>query len=200
MDLVPMHAWHPLLVHLPLGFLVGGVIVDLVGWLGGRPSLRRAGFVLLVSGVLLAIPAIVTGFVAYGRVDHSDFGHTLMHDHRNLMLTAVGLFAGAVVWRWRAGQQVLTHRLQAVLHALVLVVAAATLVVGADRGAQLVFRHATGISSGRLEEIVGERAGFDVHDPAGALKEDGGDAGDGAADTAAGLDGAPRHNAVPHQY
>ena len=65
---------------------------------------------------------------------------------------------------------------------------------------QLVFRHATGISSGRLEEIVGERAGFDVHDPAGALKEDGADAGDGAADTAAGLDGAPRHNAVPHQY
>jgi uncharacterized membrane protein len=170
-DFIPMHAWHPLLVHLPLGFLVSGVVVDLVGWLGRRPSLRRAGSFLLAAGVLLAIPAIVTGFVAYGRVDHSDAGHAVMNLHRNLMLAAVALFAAAVVWRWRAGARLLSDPPRGALHASLLVLASATLVVGADRGAQLVFGHATGIPTARLEEILDDRVGDHGHGDGRVVRE-----------------------------
>jgi uncharacterized membrane protein len=190
-----MHAWHPLLVHLPLGFLVGGVVVDLAGWLGRRPSLRRAGFVLLASGVLLATPAVATGFVAYGRVDHSDAAHAMMRAHRNLMLAGVGLFAAAVVWRWRAGERLLADRLQAGLHGLVLVAAAATLVMGADRGAQLVFGHGTGISSERLERILRDRSGPAFRAPGNTDVREG-----AVTDSASTSDRARRHDTEPHEH
>jgi uncharacterized membrane protein len=158
-----MHAWHPLIVHFPLGLLLGGVVVEAVGWLKRRPTVRKAGLVLLTSGVLLALPAIATGLLAYNRVDHSEVAHALMTTHRNLMLAAVGLFAVAVTWRWRAGEGVTDRPLSAALYAVLLTGATAALVVGGERGADLVFGQAIGIPSERMEAILHERHGGHQH-------------------------------------
>jgi uncharacterized membrane protein len=175
-----MHAWHPLLVHFPLGLLLGGAAVEAAGWLTRRPSLRRAGLVLLTAGVLLALPAVATGLLAYNRVDHSDEAHALMELHRNLMLIAVGLFAFAVAWRWRAGERVTTTPSRALLYAFLLATASAVLVVGADRGADLVFGHATGLPSARLDEVLRERGVTHGHPAASP--------GEGAGETTSGRD------------
>jgi uncharacterized membrane protein len=163
MDFLPMHAWHPLMVHFPLGLLLGGTAAEAAGWLTGRAALRRTGFILLVSGVLLALPTIATGLLAYQRVEHSDAAHALMKLHRNLMLVAVGLFTIAVIWRWRRGERVLESVAGAFLYATLLSAASTLLVLGTDRGAALVYSHATGVSSRRLEEIVRDRNERHVH-------------------------------------
>jgi uncharacterized membrane protein len=140
-----------------------GAGVESVGWLTRHPALRKAGLALLTGGVLLALPAIATGLIAFNRVDHSDTSHALMQLHRNLMLASVGLFSVAVVWRWRAGARGLAGGGQAVAYATLLALASTLLVVGSDRGAALVYAHATGISSERLDEILHEREGNHGH-------------------------------------
>ncbi len=168
MDFLPMHAWHPMIVHFPLGLLLGGAVVEVAGWVARRPSLRRAGLVLLTTGVLFAIPAIATGLLAYNRVDHSDAGHVMMVLHRNLMLLAVGLFTLVVAWRWLAGERVSPTRLGATVYGSLLAAAALTLVVGADRGATMVYRHAMGLPSERLEAVLHERGRGRAHTHAAA--------------------------------
>jgi uncharacterized membrane protein len=163
-----MHAWHPLIVHFPLVLLLGGVVVEAMGWLKRRPTFRRAGLWLLTSGVLLALPAIATGLLAYNRVDHSEAAHALMTAHRNLMLAAVGLFAVAVTWRWRTGERVADGPWSAALYAALLTAATAALVGGGDRGADLVFDQAIGIPSKRMEAILQERHGDHHHGQANA--------------------------------
>ena len=196
-----MHAWHPMLVHLPLGFLLGGTVVDLVGWLGRRPSMRRAGSVLLAAGLILAVPAVATGFLAYSRVEHSDAGHTVMNLHRNLMLAGVGLFAAAAVWRRRAGERLLGASLHGVLYGLLLILAASTLVVGADRGAQLVFGHATGIPSERMEAILNDRLGRHGHGAGRVPQEDTNATASDSAHRSGVVSQEPElHEAAPHDH
>jgi uncharacterized membrane protein len=146
-----------LFVHFPLGLLLGGVVVEMVGWLKRIPSLRKAGLLLMTSGLVVAVPAVATGFLAYGRVDHGETAHALMTAHRNLMLAALALFAAAVAWRWRAGEAMARRPWSAALYAGLLAAATGTLVVGGTRGADLVFAHATGLPSSRLEEILDDR-------------------------------------------
>lgn len=216
MELFPMHAWHPMLVHFPVGFLVGGLAVELAGWLTRRSGLRRAGLVLLTAGVLLALPAIVTGLLAYDRVDHSDAAHALMRSHRNLMLVAIGLFSLGVIWRWRSGDRVAATRVRAGLYSTLLAVAAGVLVIGADRGAALVFGHAIGLGSERLEEVLHERESGHGHSPSTAVDDHGEPAARPPSDSSlapagesgasAPEDSAPREHrhddqgAVPHTH
>lgn len=169
MNLLPMHAWHPMFVHFPLSLLLAGVALELVGWVKGNLSLRKASLVLLTAGLLMALPAVATGLLAYGRVDHSEAAHAMMTTHRNLMLVAVGLFAAAVAWRWRADDR-LARRPWNVLYAGLLAAATAVLVVGSDRGADLVFGHAIGVPSSRLEAVLHERRAepADAQSPADA--------------------------------
>jgi uncharacterized membrane protein len=152
-----MHAWHPLLVHFPLGLLLSGVALEAVGWLSGRSGARQAALWLLTAGVLAALPAIATGLLAYGRVDHSDAAHALMTRHRNLALGTVALFVLAVIWRWSRRSVTGGRGSGGVLYGGLLAVATAGLVTVGDLGADLVFGHAVGVPSERLEDILRER-------------------------------------------
>jgi uncharacterized membrane protein len=156
-DLLPMHGWHPLVVHFPLGLLLGGAAVDAAGWLSGRPGLRRAGVVLLVAGLALAIPAVLSGLIAYDRVDHSDASHAVMTRHRDLMFVALCLFAALAVWRVALGERAARRLAAAAVYGVLLAASTATLIVGADRGAYLVYHHATGLATDRLRDVLDER-------------------------------------------
>jgi uncharacterized membrane protein len=198
-----MHAWHPLFVHFPLALLTGGVAVEVAGWLARRPSWRRVALGLLTAGVITAVPTVATGLLAYGRVDHSAAAHALMTTHRNLMLVAVGLFAVAVVWRWRLGDRPL-RRPWGGLYALLVAAATGVLLLGSERGADLVLDHATGIPSTRLETILHDRHAGHTHHPAASgddpverVAPSGGErtnAGSGGTDPAAGTDSSASHD------
>jgi uncharacterized membrane protein len=198
-----MHAWHPLFVHFPLALLLGGVAVEAAGWLARRPSWRRVALGLLSAGVISAVPAVGSGLLAYGRVDHSSAAHALMTTHRNLMLVAVGLFAAAVVWRWRLGERPL-RRPWGGLYALLVAAGTGVLILGGERGADLVLDHATGIPSSRLEAILHDRHAGHTHQPAASgnepverqdpSAEERKEAGSRGTDPAAGMDSSARHD------
>ena len=154
---IPMHAGHPFVVHLPLVAFFAAVGFDLVDAWSTMLRFRRAATVLWWAAVAGAAAAIGTGLWAYNHVEHSDAAHVVMTLHRNVALATIALLLGAGVWRWL--------RPRSRPAAIVALVGLAGLAWVGDLGADLVFRHALGLPSARLAEILDARRGEDMAEP-----------------------------------
>lgn len=100
----PVEPWefHPMLVHFPIAFLLGGVILDLYAWWRGSPGLVRIATGLLVAGVAAGVLTALAGWLAMETVPaHTEQAHGLMQWHMYLQLATLGMFAVAVYLRWR---------------------------------------------------------------------------------------------------
>lgn len=93
---------HPVLVHFPIAFLLGGVAILL--WARVRPndSTNRLAAGMLLAGVITGWVAAAAGGLAYYTVPaHTEFGHTLMFWHLGIAIGMLVLFSVLTVWRWR---------------------------------------------------------------------------------------------------
>lgn len=155
---------HAALNDLPAALLLASVLFDLLGAVNRRDSLRAAGFWCLVLGVLGGAAAVLTGRMAEGRVDHTDAAHAIMETHETLAYITLGLFGLLLAWRslskgvW--GEKATPVALTAG------VIGAALLIVTGRLGGKLVFDHALGIPTTRVESLVGERGGHVGPSPA----------------------------------
>ena len=133
---------HPMFVHFPIVLWLSALGFALAGAARGRDRLTDTARILLYLGTLSALFAATTGYLAAGRMGHDSLGHELVHLHRNYMYvaTALALVASifAFVRRGRSDGLTLWG-----LTALLLLVSTVT-VLGADRGAALVFRYGIG--------------------------------------------------------
>ncbi len=148
---LPMHSGHPLIVHFPLVALLLAVLLDTVAVARGSTGWRSAGTLLWGVGLAGAAAAIVTGLLAYSRVDHSDLAHESMTTHRNLALAAMAFLLGAAIWRWR---RPLSRGAVGVG-----IVGAVGLATAAYLGGELVYRHGLGIPTAVLRQVHSERTG-----------------------------------------
>ena len=151
--ILPMHSWHPFIVHLPLVALLLAVLFDVVAAWRAAPRWRDAGTILWWIGLAGTVAAVITGLLAYNRVDHSDRAHEVMTLHRNLAFAASTILLATAAWRWRKP----FSRAAAALG----VVGAVGLVGVGYLGGEMVYQHALGIPTETLEHVRGERAGFD---------------------------------------
>jgi uncharacterized membrane protein len=157
MTWLPMHSWHPVVVHLPLVGLLFAVLFDLVAVQRHSTRWHDAATALWWIGFLGAAAAITTGLFAYNRVEHSDLGHEEMVLHRNLALSAVAVLLITAIWRWRRPYS---------QGAAILGLVGALVLAGAGYlGGDLVYRHGIGIPTETLEQIAHERGGH-AHDEA----------------------------------
>jgi uncharacterized membrane protein len=150
---------HAALNDLPPALLPLSVIFDLLGiWLK-RESLKAAAFWTLVFGVLGSGAAIISGLVAEDAVQHSEQAHAIMETHETLAFIVLGIFGILAIWRilrrgvWREKEQPVALTAG--------VIGIAILVYTAVLGGKLVFDHALGIPSSRLEAIAAERQGHE---------------------------------------
>ena len=148
--MIPMHGWHPLIIHLPLIAFAVAILFDLVDAWGKTPRFRHAAHVLWGVAFIGAAFAIGSGLIAYGKVNHSEAAHDLMTLHRNVALATVLALLIAAIWRWRRP----VSKPATVYSAVAFV---GLLWVG-YLGGELVFHHGVGIPSARLDEIMRERA------------------------------------------
>jgi uncharacterized membrane protein len=149
----PMHSWHPFIVHLPLVALLLAVLFDVVGAWRSGPRWRDIATVLWWIGLVGTVAAMVTGLLAYSRVDHSDPAHETMTLHRNLAFVSSAVLLATAAWRWQRP----FSRAAAALG----VVGAAGLAGVGYLGGDLVYRHAVGIPTAVLRQVRDERVGFD---------------------------------------
>jgi uncharacterized membrane protein len=151
MDLLPQHSWHPMVIHFPLVALLLAVSLDAFEAWSGSSRWRGSATLLWWVGLLGAGAAVATGLIASNRVEHSELAHVQMTLHRNLALAVVGILLGAAVWRWR--------RPSSRGAALVGILGALGLLGVGYLGGSLVFRHAVGVPTEVIEQIMMERGG-----------------------------------------
>ena len=63
--LLEKHAQHPILVHLPIGLFVGGLLFDLLAFWKKKPALAVAGFYNTVMAAVTSVFTIITGLLAW---------------------------------------------------------------------------------------------------------------------------------------
>ena len=140
---------HPLFVHFPIALTLVALLFE--GWyrVQRKDHLRQTATSLIYLAALAAGVTALTGLLAADTLGHDSPGHELVHVHRDIMYWYTGIMAvlalvnvalargylPAVAAHWRKlGRPVL------------LLTAAIVLVVGADRGGELVFQYGTGVN------------------------------------------------------
>ena len=135
---------HPLFVHFPVALWPTAAAFYAFGVFKDHQGALDAGRWLAYVGLAGAAAALLTGFLAADRLGHASAGHEHVHVHRNWMIAAtVVVGAAAAVARWAATR--VSPRLQGVALALLLAGVGVTM-LGADRGARLVFEFGMGVS------------------------------------------------------
>jgi uncharacterized membrane protein len=146
----PARAFHPPFTDFPVAAYVFAAAFDLISAIAGprRPwalQLWHAGTFVLIGGLCLCLPAMLTGFADLLRFAGTRAGTTrTIVTHVVVMAGVFMIGSGDIAWRLSE------YHSQASTPAGILIVslAAATGVcIGAAHGGTLVFRHAVGVQA-----------------------------------------------------
>jgi len=145
--------FHPALVHFPIAFLIGGVLLDL--WAMRRPGSgwSRTATGLLITGLISGVVVGATGFLAFFTLpdSHTEGAHTAMYWHLGLQAASLLLFA-VVCWaRWRVEAPALGTRVVGWL-------ATVLLAVGAALGGWIVYHGGAGIEADLMRPHLHEHS------------------------------------------
>ncbi len=133
---------HPLFVHFPIAFWLAALAFYAVGVWRDLETARGTGRWLLYLGTGAAALAVGTGYLAANRMGHEAPAHDLVHVHRNFMLVATAIAVAA------SGAATLSEKRGAGVRLITLgslLILGAIAMLGADRGARLVFGYGMGV-------------------------------------------------------
>ncbi len=133
---------HPLVVHFPIAFLIGAAFFYLLAGVSRKEAFANTAFAMLLTGTLAAAAAVGTGLYAEpGVMVSHGVREQLLSFHKRLMIATLAL--SAVLALWAIAKRPLPQKGQAVFY-LLLIVLLATLSVGADYGARMVYDYNAG--------------------------------------------------------
>ena len=136
---------HPAIVHLPIAWLIGSALFEIVARLTDLDWWRRAATVLLVLGVLGGGLAVLSGKAAEEPAEERQgVPEQAIEAHETMAWVTVGLGVAALLVRGAARVMPMPGFLGALALLLQLATAAAVGITG-YRGGRLVFDHAAGV-------------------------------------------------------
>lgn len=148
--------WHPIWVHFAVALLTTSAGLFLIfGWQSSQASIRANALIVarwtLRLGVIAAIGALLTGYLASGSVTHNDVSHANMMVHRNWAFAATAIFTiVALVDYTRRNESRVS-----VLSILLLVTGSITLAVTGLEGAENVYQYGLGVQ--RLPDLSSQQ-------------------------------------------
>lgn len=149
MEIIPN--WHPLLVHFTIALLSISVVLYLAGYIFKKPHLLLVGRWNLWLGAVFTVGTILAGLDAYNSVSHDALSHAAMTDHKKWAIPTGGIFIALAVWAlWK-------HRGAKTVHpafVILMVLASLSLAITGYKGAEVVYRHGTGVM--RMPMIMGD--------------------------------------------
>ena len=147
---------HAALNDLPAALLFAAVLFDLAGWLFKRESLVWAGIWTLWAGVIGGWAAVIAGELAEDKIDHGEAIHEIMKHHKTYALIAMIIFTVVLAWKlWRRFQQ---SGLEDRVLKLISLLGLSILIRTAQLGGQMVFEHAAGVPTVKLQQEIQNRA------------------------------------------
>ena len=133
---------HPLVIHFPIAFLMGGALFYVAAWIFRKDEFARTGFWVLMGGALSLAASVATGLYAEEGVMLSlSVRENLLTPHKNLMLATSGLCAILTVWAIIARPFPKKGRLLFLFLFLVMI---GVMTVGADFGGRMVYDYNAG--------------------------------------------------------
>ncbi len=135
---------HPMLVHFPLALLPVALAVALLTLWRRHAFLDQMAQSLVYVGTLGAIVALATGYLATWSMGHEAPGHDLIHIHRNWMVATTILAVALSGFLFFTSRRPRTFTAAGIIGLACVVV---TLILGADRGALLVFGYGVGTAT-----------------------------------------------------
>jgi uncharacterized membrane protein/ketosteroid isomerase-like protein len=140
--------WHPIWVHFAVALLTTSAVLFLMfGWGRFQTNVRTNALIVarwnLRLGVIVAIGALFTGYLASGSVTHDDVSHANMLVHRNWAFAATSIFAIIALIDYMKRNETRVS----ILSILLLVAGGVTLAVTGLEGAENVYRYGLGVQS-----------------------------------------------------
>ena len=133
---------HPLVIHFPIGLLMGAVLFYFVAWITKKDEFAKTGFWVLLLGALSLAAAVGTGLYAeQGVMVHLSVREKLLVPHKNFMITASGLCFVTTAWAIIARPFPKKGRK---IFLLLLLAALGAMTLGADFGGRLVYDYNAG--------------------------------------------------------
>lgn len=153
---------HAAINDLPAALLLAAVLFDLAGWILKRESLVWAGIWSLWAGVIGGWAAVIVGELAEDKIDHGEAIHEIMVNHEKYAIIAMIIFTVVLAWKlWRRFQQ---STLEDRVLKLIALFGLAILIRTAMLGGQLVFDHAAGVPTVKLQQEIENRAAGHHHE------------------------------------
>ncbi|MGR8941577.1 MAG: DUF2231 domain-containing protein [Gammaproteobacteria bacterium] len=136
---------HPLLVHFPIAFLSAFFVLDLAGTVFAKPSWRAVAGWLLYLGAVASIFTATAGFIASESVPHGSDVHDIMenHEHFGIVVVILALLLSA----WRLFKRGVIEGAANSLFLIVSAIMCGIMMLGADLGGLMVYRHGVGVSA-----------------------------------------------------
>ena len=188
--------WHAVLNDLPAALLTAAVLFDLAAAATKRESLMWAAIWTLWAGVLGGWIAVAAGELASKSIEHGEAIHEIMEKHETMALLTMGVFT--VVLGWRLVRRFQMPAQELALTRMLSVVGLLALVWTGVLGGRLIFEHAAGIPTQKLQtEIENREAGH--HHEAGEEPEHGA-AADSVADTTTAAPHTHPPGTPPHSH
>lgn len=140
---------HPYLVHFPIAFLSGFVLLEWTATLLKRGTWHTTATALLLLGSIGAVLTAAAGLYAASTVPHGQAVHDIMEWHERLGLTVTTLALILSGWRLalRSAPTGMARALFLLLSSLLLV----CLAFGADLGGLMVYEHGVAVHHLQLD-------------------------------------------------
>lgn len=133
---------HPLVVHFPVAFLSGAVLLYFLAWAARRESWAWTGLWMLGLGTLGAAVAVYTGLrAAEGVMIAPSVKEHLLLYHKRIMLAVMALSAALTIWASIARPMPRRGRVAFMILLLAMV---ALVAKGADYGGRMVYDYNAG--------------------------------------------------------
>lgn len=149
---------HPLLVHFPIAFLNGFLLMEFLGVLLKKEEFRTAATWMLYLGTLGAVAAVLAGLQASAAVSHAEEVHEIMLRHRSLGITVLAL--GVFLSAWRLIVRGRFSFMAQLVHLAVAFVTVGVMTFGADLGGLMVYKY--GVGGKAVEQPAGHVHGRDT--------------------------------------
>ena len=142
---------HPLLVHFPIALLVSFIVIDSLCAIFKLHGWRRLGTQLLGLGALSTLPTIAAGFYAAFHTPHDAVTHALMEHHEHAGIVVGVISVSLALWRilWGLPKDLMARTLSNILTFIL----AASLALGADLGAMMVYGHGVAVKTSTATEV-----------------------------------------------
>ena len=135
--------YHPIFVHFPIALWFAALFFELLGTVRANDHFHRTAVWLLYLGTLAGCVTALSGLYAEDSVP-SGPAQAVVELHENVMLTALSLSVGLCLFAFFTRKSSAAGLRRALL--LGLVILAALVTYGADRGAQLVYQYGASVN------------------------------------------------------